>query len=460
MESSFIMTIMPDPLKRAMQQDEDAFMSELFHNAFLLMGEEAPEPTSKRMLVDSSTDALLSALKPVAQKLMVPMTPWERSEVMAWLSDPRPIAEALSPQIDKLLSDKFLAATTLEMVSIPLREAAGSIAELPAEMVDMLQKSSHPEGRDALVDELQRIGRPPSPETRREVRAEAAAVRAAAAACEAAAKEAVRFEGVAKEPRRSPRQRAALARRACPLEALGPDLAYACTAPLDAATLLRLKRVNKRWKQQAEATLRARPWQDAWGCIYPSTLLRVVTEADVSRLDLACARRRTPAASEGPPTQLRLRRLDGPSVGPVSSRHVLAVVAADGSGRLDIGGRSVYPQVTMREDPFTRFFIRRCDEPPAAEASPDGKSPASPSGARRPEPPKSPASSPPDESPAPPDEWPLQYEECVGIFSSPVDESSLLLNVRLSLGAESVYEPVSTDDDCWSTRLCARPIER
>ena len=85
--------------------------------------------------------------------------------------------------------------------------------------------------------------------------------------------------------------------------------------------------------------------------IAPRSLVRVLTEARVGRLDIGPGGHSSGRIEESDAhsTTFTLRRRDGPSVGPVSTRHVVGIFCEHGCHRFDLGARRFKPQAQARQ---------------------------------------------------------------------------------------------------------------
>lgn len=110
-------------------------------------------------------------------------------------------------------------------------------------------------------------------------------------------------------------------------------------------------------------------------------------------------------------TRFYIKRLDGPSEGPVTKDHLIAIVAEDGRARLDIGAASVkLEQSPSHESWATRLRIVRLD----GESS-----------------------------------GPLMYGHLVGVFAEDG-------RARLDIGLDSMKKEQLPTHESWATRLRIR----
>ena len=98
--------------------------------------------------------------------------------------------------------------------------------------------------------------------------------------------------------------------------------------------------------------------------------VKILSENAKTRLDIGCASMRSEvdASHESWATRLYIRRLDGPSTGPVCEGHLIGIFSEHHNKRLDIGHASVKEQHAGHESWATRLFIRpvghRANGPP------------------------------------------------------------------------------------------------
>ena len=233
-----------------------------------------------------------------------------------------------------------------------------------------------------------------------------------------------------------PRVTRARRRQACaplpgtfPLSQLDDDMLHSCLTLLDAASLMRLTRVCRVLRTKALQVLRSAQWRAQWGCLPPGVPLQVLTSSGAARLDLSRAslRRETPETHDSPTTRLKLRRLDGPSIGPVSACHVVGIFSEDGKKRLDLV-RAVRPQVIVHQTATTCMTIEPLQ--PGGGVLDAEKRHAQPAGDV------------------------LHYGQTVGVFSLP--DGSGNARLRLDLGTGSVFatKPSKGDaKDDWGNSL-------
>ena len=124
-------------------------------------------------LARKSAESFLAAIMPLAQDVMVEMNGRDRACVMAWLSDPAPVAESMKMLVEMLLGSQ----ETAEAVT----EAALRMANNVEELQDVLQNFS----RDDVLSELNQLREavhsPPEAQARREERERNAHARRVAA---------------------------------------------------------------------------------------------------------------------------------------------------------------------------------------------------------------------------------------------------------------------------------------
>ena len=141
----------------------------------------------------------------------------------------------------------------------------------------------------------------------------------------------------------------------------------------------------------------------------------VFTESGKVRLDLGtrAVKENVPASHDSWATRLVIRRLDGPSQGPVSPDHVVGIFTENGDFRLDLGTAAMKENVPASHDSWaTRLRIVRLN----------GLSLG-----------------------------PLLYGETVGVFTEDG-------RVRLDLGTRAMKKNIPASHDSWATRLRIRKL--
>jgi hypothetical protein len=132
------------------------------------------------------------------------------------------------------------------------------------------------------------------------------------------------------------------------------------------------------------------------------------------RLDIGtdAVKQNVPASHDSWATRLIIRRLDGPSRGPVHSNDVIGIFSEDGRFRLDIGTDAMKQNVPASHESWaTRLRIARLNGPNVG---------------------------------------PVMYEDVVGIFSEDA-------RFRLDIGTDAMKKNVPADHDSWATRLRIKP---
>ncbi len=383
MEESFLYKIIPLPLRHALQREgtpaTKVIQSVLRHVFESERGAE--EATNVEMLARLVGEMLISALNPLAQGLMRNMGSNDRAIIMGWLSNPDPIVKALLGLMDALLENtneaRHLAEASLSIASsVPevaalLQQAGGAlpppskVRNLPRPRPRLTRPSSRPRPsppappRPQVLEELQQLrdhptdehGPPPDPT----LPARAAAVAASAAAAAASASDGKQW--------RSKSPRLAARRHCCPLSVLDDDCVLNCVLGLEAEPLVRLQLVSRQWRHHARRALGSDEWRRRWGCVPATSHVKVLSESRVARLDI-CSRefKRWKCTATGAGARLILRRLDGPSIGPVSSRHVVGIFSSDGRLRLCLLG-TTEPQLVTAETSSTRVTFRPAPPP-------------------------------------------------------------------------------------------------
>ena len=144
-----------------------------------------------------------------------------------------------------------------------------------------------------------------------------------------------------------------------------------------------------------------------------TTLVKIVSENGKCCLDIGAASMKAEceASHESWATRLVIRRVDGPSKGPVSlCSHKVGIFSEKNGKRLDIGSASVRECAASHNSWATRLFIRPLD----------GSSQ-------------------------------VQYNQLVGIFSESKGK-------RLDIGSASVYREIDASYSSWTARLYIQPI--
>lgn len=514
-EDCFLLHVMPWPLRAAVQRKGMmAFLGQVLKRGIEAQGDsglEAPltDHTDLKSLTHSVTEFLIAAINPLAQEAMEEMSPYERTDVMRWLSNPKTIAEAMAEMFEDVLTNKEAAAEATQKAFALVHEFPEIAQILSAQDEEVVEQiSNHPEqilnelqalrngnmqptisaaerrarerhakqvaGSAALTAERARL--PPAPEASSTSTAAAFSTSAAAstsasasastsatvvpAASSAAATSLVGahssgaasssgafFTAAVKTPTsalaffgkpaesskaaassrkalaagkqpagrgpgvtaRAPSRKSSQVRcssrlreqlHSDPLGVLDDDSLAGALVRLGAPDLRSLHRVSRAWRAQVERHLRSREWRDAHGCVYASSLLKVLTESGVARLDLGPAGFRLPPALRQHQCHqcVVFRRLDGPSVGPISTSHAVGIFderalrsedppAASYDGgptsfdRLDLTIQGFVPQVIGCEDACTQVRLRPLRPPPHAvsggKARAGGKGPLS-----------------------------------------------------------------------------------
>lgn len=140
----------------------------------------------------------------------------------------------------------------------------------------------------------------------------------------------------------------------------------------------------------------------------------VFSATEYVRLDigLRAVKAEVPGTHESWATRLYIRRLDGPSAGPVLSNHLVGIFSEDGRVRLDIGTRAMKENVPASHRSWaTVLYIRRLDGPNYGQ---------------------------------------VRYGDLVGFFSQDG-------RVRLDIGSWAMLEEVPAYHESWATQLVIRP---
>lgn len=142
-------------------------------------------------------------------------------------------------------------------------------------------------------------------------------------------------------------------------------------------------------------------------------IVGIFSEDGRYRLDIGtdAVKQNVPAAHDSWATRLIIRRLDGPSRGPVHDGDLVGIFSEDGRFRLDIGTDAVKQNIPAAHESWaTRLRIVRLSGPNVG---------------------------------------PVTYEDVVGIFS---DDGRF----RLDIGTDAMKKNVPADHDSWATRLRIR----
>lgn len=489
LESSFLFSVLPPALRAALLIEGTPardVVNEVLLTALsqkLMTGDEGDslDAGSTEELADVVSSMLIEAIAPLAERLMGSMGPTDRAEVMGWLSDPSPIAEAMHGLMDQLLADTDQARQ--------LAESAVAMASSVPEVAALLEQEvgGVPPPADILT-ELQHLRdgvAAPDPLAAQQAQALAAEVAAdAAATADASARPLESSGSGAAQPRKS--RRLATRRRSCPLLVLDDDAVGQVLRLLNVADVLTLQHVNSGWRQQARDLLASDDWRKEWGCVYAGEAVKVLNASGVGRLDLGARFVRTPSryddaaarrgegagsssdGAEAPDgAELVFRRLDGPSVGPVSGRHAVGIFSVCGTKRVDIGGGTTRPQIsnppvgaaltqsnaTLRLWPTRRAFWyeRALSASRAAEAA--GAAPALPVLRTGGEPSPSPLGADGLRG------GPIMYEQRLRVLGETNHASGGVFTPQLSLLREHVHRVVQAHEDTWSTRLQVTQVE-
>jgi hypothetical protein len=153
-----------------------------------------------------------------------------------------------------------------------------------------------------------------------------------------------------------------------------------------------------------------------------------------------------------------VRRLDGPSIGYLSTRHTIGLFTSDGTHRLDLV-YALNPQPVSHESGGTR--VRLCPYERSSEIG-AGLAPAAPTSEATAAAALSPSaavasSSTSAAAPSAAQALPLRYGQVLSLLSA-------CGTYRLSLGMSQCHVLVSAAEDVWSTRLLLShvdlPVER
>lgn len=160
------------------------------------------------------------------------------------------------------------------------------------------------------------------------------------------------------------------------------------------------------------------------------SVVKVLSADGQLRLDIGELqfKRNSPIDPDRLTSRFVIRRLDGPSMGPVSSEHLFAVVTEDGRLRVDVDAPTVKPVRNAHESWATRLELRPL--PPIGAPPFDIETVA---GWRK---------------------RPLQYEQdVVGMFSTVTGSHKHDREGMLDIGPQAVYQPCPADRDTNGTRL-------
>eukprot|EP00900_Chrysochromulina_parva_P003768 jgi/Chrpa1/13392/Chrysochromulina_OHIO_Genome00004759-RA len=262
MEGSFLFDVIPPALRAALAAEGMAsvdLVSEVLHHAFDTEGLLQPEAMDMQDLALTISNTLIAALNPLAQRLMATMQPYERAEVMAWLSNPTPIASAMIELMDTLLSESDQARAFAESAI----QIASSVPEV-AEMLE-LEGGFLPPPAEVLA-ELRHLRdggssatfRQPPEERERERQRQHQLADAVAADALATATNAL----VADAPSRAqpPQRRSArlgLRRRSCPLLVLDDDCTNLVLQILSPDAHAALECASREWRAAVLSLLSA-----------------------------------------------------------------------------------------------------------------------------------------------------------------------------------------------------------
>ena len=393
--ASSLQEILLPLLERSLEDDQDE-----------LNREEAKGEHPRDALAKLVSTSLIESIMPLAQRQMESMRAHDRRQIMAWLSDPEPIAEQVKETLERLLGD---AAMVQEVSQEALNLASSVAANAPA-LQGLLQGVTH-ENIEADLEHLRDGGTSVPRASEAELSARAAKARRIAAEASATALSALqppmggsasatapsassvgaRWQHDRGSMARRASGRLALRQRLSPIVALDEDALRSVFDGLSVSDLLALMRTGHAGRLAVRRAVRSTSWQARYGCLHSDTLCKVVCESGVARLDVGidgredsmhhlpstvrAERRRStggPMGAHG--ARVRFERLDGPSVGPVSCHHVVSICCVDGCHRLDLGRFPIRPQVTTRESGSTRLYIlpeteaRPADAPTPTEA--------------------------------------------------------------------------------------------
>lgn len=472
MENSFLFTIMPAPLRATLLDAGAASVVQQVLVCGFEMQDDATgvnDHASIQHLSLSIAQMLIHAVNPIAQTAMENMCSADRCVTMSWLSNPEPIANALSQMINQVVEDTAIAAQITE-------SAYALAAEIP-EVAGLLQDDAVAQGlRDGtFVEELQmlRDGTANAPESAAVQRERARLAERIAGAASDTAQRAVisaplggtaaassASSAAGKQPvsralshvRSSCRLKAR--QRSDPLEVLDEDALRLILAPLPPPALKALHQASRQWAAQVKRVVRSKAWRDSYQCLYPSSLCKLVTESGVARLDLGREgitasgytlhdAEATGSASAQNRMALVFRRLDGPSIGPISADHIVGIFCecdalswtedevqdiAESRAkvhRLDLVKAPFKPQVAAKESPTTQLVVQPLSKSMSSWLC--GQAGTSRGKGRAVE-----------------AEGPLCYEESFGIF----DRNA---QIRLRLGMCTVRES-------WASRLRLAPV--
>ena len=153
---------------------------------------------------------------------------------------------------------------------------------------------------------------------------------------------------------------------------------------------------------------------EAQQAVQLNEIVGIFSENGQFRLDIGtdAVKQNVPATHDSWATRLIIRRLDGPSRGPVHNSDVIGIFSEDGRFRLDIGTDAVKRNIPASHESWaTRLRIVRLSGPNVG---------------------------------------PVTYEDVVGIFSEDA-------KFRLDIGTDAMKKNVPADHDSWATRLRITP---
>ena len=363
--------MMPQPLRNRLQGSSGAELIQ----TLLQHGMGHPPDEAEALMAGNGTmedlarissEQFLSAFTPIAQEEMVTMNQDERRQVMEWLSNPAPIAEAMRDMIEQLLgSDEAAQAVTHAAFQV------ASNLENADELLQGITQEDLVEELNQLKEALQQGEQGPSRRdiAQRQRHAREVAEAAAAAAHTAQIGGASSSSSSAAPVKSSRRSSGRLAekRHSDPLEVLDEDSLRLVFRGLDCKDLDTLQKASKQWMHAVRSVVRSAAWRQEFGCIVPSEgLYKIVTESGVARLALQEQWTNedvesivNPALDKSTLTdEIMLKRCDGPSVGPVSKDHVVMIVGKrDGYLRFDIGKKPYMPGLPTNDNVYTRLRL-------------------------------------------------------------------------------------------------------
>ena len=474
MEGSFLFGVIPPALRAALATEGMAsvdLVSEVLRHAFDTEGLLQPEAMDMQDLALTISNTLIAALNPLAQRLMATMQPNERAEVMAWLSNPTPIESAIIELMDALLSEsdqaRAFAESAIQMASsVPevaeMLELEGGFSTTTAEVIAEL-RHLRDGGSSATF-------RQPPEERERQRKLQHQLADAVAADALATAMNALVADATSRaQPPQRRSARLGLRRRSCPLLVLDDDCTNLVLQILSPDAHAALECASREWRAAVRRLHQSPKWQESYGCVYASSTLRVLSESAKARLDvgpdgshprplgqLGNLRMRQLADSGGiwgegvgsdKWTQLVVRRLDGPSVGYLSTRHTIGLFTSDRTHRLDLV-HALNPQPVTHESGGTRVRLCPYESSSAVGAGMAPAAPTSETTAAAAMSPSAAVASSSTSAAAPPaaHALPLRYGQVLSLLSA-------CGTYRLSLGMSQCHVLVSAAEDVWSTRL-------